>query len=58
MTLHRILVHMIAETDWHAGHVDIVLSLIAISRGCPSWACLAQGVSGRWDGPRSRTCPH
>ncbi len=36
VTLHRTPVHMIAETDWHAGHVDIVLSLIAISRGCPS----------------------
>ena len=28
MTLHRILVHMIAETDRHAGHADIVRELI------------------------------
>ena len=27
-TLHRILVHMIAETDRHAGHADIVRELI------------------------------
>ena len=25
-TLHRVLVHMIAETHRHAGHVDIVAS--------------------------------
>ncbi len=28
MTLHRILVHVIAETDRHAGHADIVRELI------------------------------
>ncbi|MGH8833933.1 MAG: DinB family protein [Actinomycetes bacterium] len=28
VTLHRILVHMIAETDRHAGHADIVRELI------------------------------
>jgi uncharacterized damage-inducible protein DinB len=28
MTLHRILVHMIAETNRHAGHADIVRELI------------------------------
>ena len=28
MTLHRILVHMIAETHRHAGHADIVRELI------------------------------
>lgn len=28
MTLHRILVHMIAETARHAGHADIIRELI------------------------------
>lgn len=28
VTLHRILVHMLAETDRHAGHADIVRELI------------------------------
>ena len=28
MTLHKILVHMIAETDRHAGHADIVREMI------------------------------
>jgi uncharacterized damage-inducible protein DinB len=33
VTLHRILVHMIAETDRHAGHADIVRELIDGSVG-------------------------
>lgn len=28
VTLHRVLIHMIAETDRHAGHADIVRELI------------------------------
>ena len=28
MTLHRILVHVISETERHAGHADIVRELI------------------------------
>jgi uncharacterized damage-inducible protein DinB len=28
VTLHRILIHMIAETDRHAGHADIVRELV------------------------------
>jgi hypothetical protein len=28
VTLHRIIVHMLAETDRHAGHADIVHELI------------------------------
>ena len=28
VTLHRILVHMVAEADRHAGHADIVRELI------------------------------
>ncbi len=33
VTLHRILVHMIAETHRHAGHADIVRELIDGARG-------------------------
>jgi hypothetical protein len=33
VTLHRILIHMIAETDRHAGHADIVRELIDGSVG-------------------------
>ena len=33
VTLHRILVHVIAETDRHAGHADIVRELIDGSAG-------------------------
>ena len=34
VTLHRILVHMIAETQRHAGHADIVRELIDGKAGC------------------------
>lgn len=34
VTLHRILVHMVSETDRHAGHADIVRELIDDD---PSW---------------------
>jgi hypothetical protein len=33
VTLHRILIHMIAETDRHAGHADIVRELVDGSAG-------------------------
>jgi len=33
VTLHRVLVHVIAETDRHAGHADIVRELIDHSAG-------------------------
>ncbi len=33
ITLHRVLVHMIAETDRHAGHADLVRELIDGSAG-------------------------
>jgi Protein of unknown function (DUF664) len=32
-TLHRVLIHMIAETERHAGHADIVRELIDGSAG-------------------------
>jgi hypothetical protein len=34
VTLHQILIHMIAETDRHAGHADIVRELIDGAAGC------------------------
>jgi hypothetical protein len=33
VTLHRILVHMLAETNRHAGHADIVRELIDSAAG-------------------------
>jgi len=33
VTLHRILIHVIAETDRHAGHADVVRELIDGSAG-------------------------
>ena len=33
MTLHRVLVHVIAETDRHVGHADVVRELIDGSAG-------------------------
>ena len=33
VTLHTLLVHMVAETNRHAGHVDIVRELIDGARG-------------------------
>ena len=33
VTLHQILVHMLAETAQHAGHIDIVRELIDESVG-------------------------
>ena len=36
VTLHRILIHMIAETNRHAGHADIVRELIDGAKGLRS----------------------
>ncbi len=47
VTLHRILVHMIAETNRHAGHADIVRELIDGSTG------LREGNEGRAPGDES-----
>jgi len=33
VTLHRVLVHVVAETDRHAGHADVVRELIDGSAG-------------------------
>jgi len=49
VTLHRILVHMIAETNRHAGHADIVRELID---GASGWLAgndnLPEGVDAAW----------
>lgn len=55
VTLHRILVHMIAETDRHAGHADIVRELIDGSAGLREGNDnLAPGDQGWWQRYRSR----
>ena len=55
VTLHRILVHMIAETDRHAGHADIVRELIDGAAGLRDGDDdLAPGDQAWWDNYRSR----
>ena len=49
MTLHRILVHMIAETNRHAGHADIVRELIDGAAGYrPGSENMAPGDDAWW----------
>ena len=55
VTLHRILVHMIAETDRHAGHADIVRELIDGSVGVRAGNDnMAPGDRAWWEGYRNR----
>ena len=55
VTLHRILVHMIAETDRHAGHADIVRELIDGAVGLREGNDnMAPGGQAERDGHRSR----
>jgi hypothetical protein len=55
VTLHRVLVHMIAETDRHAGHADIVRELIDGAAGLrPGNDNLAPGDQAWWESYRSR----
>jgi uncharacterized damage-inducible protein DinB len=55
VTLHRILVHMIAETDRHAGHADIVRELIDGAAGLRDGNDnMAPGDQGLWLDYRSR----
>jgi uncharacterized damage-inducible protein DinB len=55
VTLHRILVHMIAETDRHAGHADIVRELIDGAAGLRDGNDnMAPGDQGWWLDYRSR----
>ncbi len=55
VTLHTILVHMIAETDRHVGHADIVRELIDGTAGLrQDNDNMAPGDADWWDGYRSR----
>ena len=55
VTLHRILVHMTAETNRHAGHADIVRELIDGAVGMRAGRDnMAPGDADWWDGYRNR----
>jgi uncharacterized damage-inducible protein DinB len=55
VTLHRILVHMIAETDRHAGHADIVRELIDGAAGLrDDNDTMAPGDQAWWESYRDR----
>jgi hypothetical protein len=55
VTLHRILVHMIAETDRHAGHADIVRELVDGAVGLrQDNDNMPPGDQGWWEDYRSR----
>ncbi len=55
VTLHRILVHMIAETDRHAGHADIVRELLDGAAGLRDGNDnMAPGDKRWWDSYRAR----
>ncbi|GAA1073109.1 DinB family protein [Kitasatospora arboriphila] len=55
VTLHRILVHAIAETDRHAGHADIVRELVDGGRGLRAQdGNLPEGDDAWWKGHRDR----
>jgi uncharacterized damage-inducible protein DinB len=55
VTLHRILVHMIAETERHAGHADIVRELIDGSVGVRAGNDnMAPGDRAWWEDYRNR----
>ncbi|HEY6745820.1 MAG TPA: DinB family protein [Mycobacteriales bacterium] len=55
ITLHRVLVHMIAETERHAGHADLVRELIDGSAGVrPGNSNLAEGDARWWEDYRAR----
>ncbi|MFZ0215031.1 MAG: DinB family protein [Candidatus Dormiibacterota bacterium] len=55
VTLHRILVHMIAETDRHVGHADIVRELVDGAVGLRrDNDNLAPGDQAWWESYRSR----
>ena len=55
VTLHRVLVHMIAETHRHAGHADIVRELIDGTAGLrPGNSNLPPGDQAWWRGYREK----
>ena len=55
VTLHRLLVHVVAETHRHAGHADIVRELVdgsvGLRRGNTN---MAPGDGAWWEGHRAR----
>ena len=55
VTLHRILIHVISETDRHAGHADIVRELIDGTVGLrPDNDNMAPGDAAWWHDYRNR----
>ena len=55
VTLHRILVHTIAEAHRHAGHADVVRELIDGSAGfADGGALVPPGDESWWAGYRNR----
>jgi uncharacterized damage-inducible protein DinB len=55
VTLHRVLVHMIAETERHAGHADLVRELIDGSAGIRAGnSNLPDGDTQWWETYRDR----
>ena len=48
VTLHRVLVHMIAETHRHAGHADIVRELIDGAAGLRAGNANLPDVDEAW----------
>ena len=55
VTLHKILVHMIAETHRHAGHADIIRELIDGAAGVSEeYDNLPPGDRTWWDSYRAR----
>ncbi len=55
VTLHQILVHMIAETSRHAGHADIVRELIDGTVGLRATVSnMAEGDAAWWDSYREK----
>jgi len=55
VTLHRVLAHMLAETQRHAGHADIVRELVDGAAGLRrDGSNLAQGDGQWWSEYRNR----
>ncbi|MGV9268573.1 DinB family protein [Kitasatospora sp. NPDC003701] len=55
LTLHRVLVHMVAETQRHAGHADVVRELIDGTTGLrPGDDNMAPGDRTWWEQHRNR----
>ncbi len=54
VTLHRLMLHMIAETNRHAGHADIIRETIDGSTGLRDNDNLAEGDAAWWADYRTR----